>query len=96
MAVPVAGGEDAGPAAAGAVRGGQVGDAGAVLGVQERTDAVAQDLGGRVPEEPLGVTGPARHDPVRVDEQRRGVGHVEALTGDCTVPVGPHGDPLCR
>lgn len=75
---------------------GQCADTVAVLVDQERTDAAAQDLGRRVPEEALRVLGPARHEPVRVDQQRRGIGHVEALPGNGTVPVGPHGDPLCR
>jgi hypothetical protein len=78
------------------MRFGQEADAFVVLVEQERADAAAEDLGRRIPEEQLRVPGPARHEPVRVDQQRRGVGHVEALTGNGTVPVGPHGDPLCR
>jgi hypothetical protein len=67
-----------------------------VLGGQQVGHARPDHLGGRVAQQPPGLVGPAGHHAPRVEQQGRGIGHVEPWPGKVVLLICAHGRPLCR
>lgn len=95
VAVPVQYRQQPGPAAGAVTPLGPLRDARRVVRGQQLHDAVPHHVGGPVPQQALGVRGPADHRQMGVEQKWRGIRHVEVPPGrHLWFLAHGHGDPL--